>query len=312
MEFISIGYGGEYILKNLCVFLRHKNHTCYEVDMADADWRRNYSFFQFTDPPTLLSSHHPYLDKAAFRLHHRIDEDIEALNFFIRDLNIANSFWFPHDLIDMVRDDEFGFLSLFKCVFLPRNDIELKDKLNLFTRVESLGFVKHINPKRVTLLSQNNIIFLPSEIGFYGRNPDLFERRFRPLLKLQPDFKILKCIGSDYLENIAKSYGCFVHDSEIPASDLIDSASIVVTCGVSSIIAESHDLTTVICLKDGVHSEEYQNEILLRYKNAKLLNISDAVLYINNIESNYHFKYDSNKNCKVVDIVSIYNILTSR
>lgn len=311
-QFLLIGYGGEYILHELFLLLKSRKHVCHEINMADPNWR-NYIYNINPDQPlTLLTSHHPFLDRSAFRLHHRLDVDIESIYFFIRKLNITESYWFPHDLIDMIREDEFGFLPNFKFIFLPHPNDELIKRVSKITSVGFFGLIKNITPKKLKIVNKDKIIFLPSEISFYGRNPDIFLKRFEALFKICVDFKVLEYPGSEILEGIAASYGCFVHNANTPAIDLINASDLVITCGGSSIIAESSSVTNTICLADDIFSREYQHKILNNYPNVKLLDISEAINYINSkLFKNNSLADNFPTQVNHPDIEKIYDILIS-
>jgi hypothetical protein len=175
--------------------------------------------------------------------------DVESLPLLVARYRPHKTYFIPHDLVEPIKDEELTALNLVDAIFLPDSRHWY---LAQYTDIYVSGW---IGSSANRYFPEVTIVLLPSEIAFYmAAGPDAFARVFAEVLQWRPRVKFPVFPGVETLERIAADYGCEVIAASTPSGAVIESGRIIVTNGLSSIVAEAVlSQRSVVCLADQTH-----------------------------------------------------------
>jgi hypothetical protein len=230
-----------------------------------------------------LSSQHPYINNIAWAHFYRYESDLIDLQEAIDLLSPDRVFYVPHDLAFPIKDEEVLALKAVTAALMPSDAFWY---LRRITNVFNVGWIGNLKPEGPqTAPTSAGIAFLPSEIGYYrDLGPDYFIHIFESIWPLKPTVKFPLMDGIEIFEDALRDLGIDVLPMRSSAAQLIDSSSIVLANGLSSIIFEAHSRgRQTICLMDASQPEKLQRQHFAALDGLKLLPIEKAADYVRSL-----------------------------
>jgi hypothetical protein len=281
MRVLTSGVDSEYVLAQLCGYLRQNRWDVTELDFGSfkGDPRNLIGNFKGEDTVYITSAHTNLTLRVAEVIAPKMPDlypnYLSPLEI-IRAVNPALSIYIPHDLLTPYGDtnlNEFRFLDLFDYVLAPTASPALQAALGLETKVVDAGWIKHANlnissprirtaandrPKVALFVSM--LEHLRWRYGIEG-----VASYFAPLLKANVRIKLPAWSGVDKIEVALQEAGeAEVVPSQENSINLILESDIIVCNGASSIHAEAVLMgRPAICLLDdnGVSTAEQRSKL---------------------------------------------------
>lgn len=281
--YLFVGLESEYVLAPLARHFRTLGHECLEIDFSVAGWRDRIAAVGGR-PIVLITSHHPYMDRYAFRAFYGATGDVLSVPELIGWLKPSACYFVPHDLTEPLKPDEISSLSLFDAIFMPNDDYW---SFQRYTRVVKAGWIKTSAAQNAQAPAAFTIAFLPSEFVAYRRlGAAAFKRAFDPILALKPVVKPVIMPDIDAILDTMRSSGCALLPAQTLSSEVIQQASIVVTNAMSSIGVEAALAgVPVICIEDGIHDPQLQRRAYAAYPEVRLMPCEAAARWLKTMQS---------------------------
>lgn len=261
---VCVGAGSEYPFSVLAQHIQARGVHCLEIDMARPEWRKNAETAMTFPRRVLLTSQHPNSSSVVLNaIYGTAGVDVVPLADAVEMFKPERTIYVPHDLTEPIKVTELFALRHVDVALMPTAEYWF---LNRYVRVEQVGWIQTLGPPDEAPLAPVHATFLPTDIGFYSQRPELFAERFGAVLALRPTLKLPPYPNTEPLISIAKEYGCSVLPAATRATAAIAASSIVVTTGVSSILAEASSSGKVtFCIADGVIPLETQRRAVARW-----------------------------------------------
>jgi hypothetical protein len=259
---VFAGYASEYPFRELAKRLRVSGVNVTELDMSCTNWRLSLSDIMSHSRRVLFSSQHPYMGAREYEHIYGIQDDILNLSCIIELTSPTASYFLPHDLVTPIKDHEIPALALMTGALMPHSSFaQLRDVVDVI----SVGWIGELAFSSAPSHNRRfKFSLLPSEMGYFLRKGlDHFLEFFGPLLALSPIVKLPRMKQSAHLSSELKRLGVTIVSPETPAEHVIACTNVVVSNGLSSILAEASYFGRIpICLIDGIHSESAQRHYL--------------------------------------------------
>ena len=259
---VFVGYASEYPFRDLAKQLRSIGVNVAELDMSCSHWRSFVPGIMTHSTRILFSSQHPYMGKKEYEHIFGIKDDVLNLSGIIDLIEPSASYFVPHDLVTPIKKHEVPALALINGAFMPNTSFtHIRDVVEVFDAgwIGALAFsTAPVKPHSFT------VSVLPSEIGYFQRRGlDRFLEMFGPLFAFKPIFKLPRMKGLDHLSDALTRLGVNLAPSETPAEHVIACSDVVVSNGLSSVLAEASYFGRMpVCIIDGIHSESLQRQYL--------------------------------------------------
>lgn len=255
MTLVFLGMGSEYSLRPLAAEARRRGLSTLEVDMYAPGWKASLDQLvpqQFV----LITSSHPFVDGTFHDEVFGVRAEIAALPSIVAQYQPRRIYYLPHDLAEPFKDDEVYALPMFDALLMPN---EQAWYLRQYTRVEVVGWIGTASD---AIVCNCHIAFLPSEIAHYRHaGAPIFAQAFEPVLRMRPMVKFPAFPGLQPLLECVKAYDCEVLPPETSSTAVIRSADLVVSNGLSSVVAEAARMgRSTLCIADGVHPLAAQHQ----------------------------------------------------
>ncbi|MFZ5826819.1 MAG: hypothetical protein ACOY94_21215 [Bacillota bacterium] len=236
--FFGYGAGSEYVLTPLADRMARLGHTVVELDLMATHDPDKVLKGLIGREVVFVTSAHLFLDHHNMhRIYRQPGRAVSALE--VMDLlQPARSYYYPHDLVTPVLDEDSRWLSLFDALLSPLPHL---GHLERFTRVVEVGWVK--KTKWLTPRPANRpprIVHTLSNFShFRSMGLDRMYEFWRPLWELGVEVKLPYWPGSDECEAYLKERSIGVVPAATPIFDLLDQCDVAITNGNSSVNVEA-------------------------------------------------------------------------
>lgn len=265
---LTSGVDSEYVLGNLCEYLRRNSWDVTEIDFGTfkTNPRDVIKDFQGKDTVYITSAHTNLtlrLAESVVPMLPKLYPNYLAPIEFISAIKPSLSIYVPHDLLTPYGDsnlNEFRYLDLFDYILAPIDSPALQAALGATTKVISAGWIKHAALQMSEPLKTEQDNFAPRVALFvsmiehlrlkYGA--DGVVDYLMPLLKPNVRIKLPAWHGVDQIEAALKARGqAEVIPSGSNSIELILDSDVIICNGASSIHAEAALMgRPAICLLD--------------------------------------------------------------
>ncbi len=235
--FFFYGYGSEYVLHPFFRYVRSMGFDAFEVNLFEGgDPTTILRALKNRDVVFLTSAH---LLRGAYSLQ-KIYPEIAGACFapveLISELRPICSVYYPHDLVEPIVLEEDLFIDCFDIYLIPEPHMGFYED-RLFC--QNVGWIKHrgvpvTNPKvsRVWPISEF--------IGLRKQGLERSSKLLAPLLQQDVAIKFPQWWGHQEFEDYYRSLGLQVIDAGTNTFDCILNADLVVSNGMSSVVAEAY------------------------------------------------------------------------
>ena len=245
--FLFFGYGSEYSLHDLYVYMREVGHECVEIDMLNhPDVVGALRALEGRQVIFLTSAHLLYDDQNFFyyKTHRKV---VSALHV-ISTLKPVASIYYPHDLKDPVKEEELPYLPLFDLFLSPL--AKLQD-LEAFVPVKQVGWIKRqrstapvmpedFNPPRKVFFTGAYQYYL--NLGF-----DSFYKEYQPLFDAGIAVKLPLWHEAERFEEFLRARGVTVYPSQANSIHVMEENEVIFTQALSSVGIEACGVGKRVC-----------------------------------------------------------------
>ncbi len=278
-KILATGVASEYVLADLCEYLRLKGWDVLEIDFDHfkGDVRNHLMQLQGSEIAYLTSAHTNLslrvADVIAPTLRSHYPNYMSPLEI-IEHINPSLSIYIPHDLLTPFGDknlNEYRYLDLFDYILTIQEPIGLQATLGQHTKVIQSGWIKYTDanatnwrpPKKESPKIALFVSMLEHLRWRYGINGIV--DYFLPLLSPGMKVKLPAWDGAEEIEGKLKEIaGVEVIPSRTSSIELILDSDLIICNGASSIHAEA-DLMgrPTICLLDeeGISSSDQKEKL---------------------------------------------------
>lgn len=278
--YICYGYGSEYVLHDLYLELVKTQET-YEIEpLLEPVTRTLKRIGDLSNADVyFLTSAHPLFDNRYFN-------DISGVSdYFVPSPLVLHShfhpkrsFFFAHDLIQPLIDDESPYFSVFDYVVIPY-ELQLHPYLRESTTFLSHeGWIKYSNLDKPSKKKYTyKLTFFLSDFKWHmNKGHDFTYTKFKPLFDAGAAVKLPVYPGDKEFEAFLRTKNVRVIPAEVKSTCAILQSNAVITNGLSSTSAEAYLLgkPTMLIRDDEIYTlDKYQG---LHASFPKLVILDDA------------------------------------
>ncbi len=255
--YLFYGFGAEYVLHPLYTAMKQAGHTCIEIDPLQTP----DSIQQIHDMKDrniiFVTSAHFLLNEKNFKYFYPTESHFYGTLEVMCLLKPAASVYIPHDLTQPVIDYEKEYLNQFTAFCTPCEPFT--SAYAPYTQTKEMGWIKYQNHSNIIIPTHRAIWFISDFILHLKWGTAHSYRLLEPILSQGVSIKFPHWPGSDEFEEYFSQKGIHVYPSTENTIDLIHAHEIILTNGLSSLIAESYfSGKTTLNIKEGSH---YGNDL---------------------------------------------------
>lgn len=249
--YLFYGFGAEYVLHPLYTELKSRRKECVEIDALTIGNSRNIiNKLKGTDVVFVTSAHF-LMDQKNFTDFYPTTKKFYSVLEIIALLKPIKTVYIPHDLTQPLIDYETEYLNQIDLFLTPSEPYT--SIYSQFCRVEEIGWIKYQassnqEAKKRKNQNANKALWLISDYVLHKKmGVEASFEATNPILKQGVSIKFPIWFDTSKFESYYIKKGAFVYPSATNTIDLILQHDIIITNGLSSIIAESYLLgkTTV-------------------------------------------------------------------
>ena len=237
-KYIFYGFASEYVLHDLFLTMQKKGFDVIEIDALMIKNSKKIINSLKGQKTTLITSAHLLLDKENFTKFYPNNNSFYSVLEIISLLKPTKKFFIPHDLTTPLIEHEEKFLNQFDIFFSPCEPYT--SMYSRYCRVEEVGWIKSRHSGKPYKPKNNAIWFLSDSKYHIDIGPSSSYSMTKPVLDQGVSIKFPFWKDIEDLENFYRQEGAHVIDSTINTYDLINAHKLIITNGISSIIAESY------------------------------------------------------------------------
>ncbi len=253
ITFLFYGCGSEYVLHSLYEEFSKRKYDCMEIDVMAHEDSRSLVDFLSDRKVVFITSAHLLMDKKNFSVFYKTENEFYGPLEVIDILKPLKSFFIPHDLTQPLIHFEEMFINQFDYFLSPCEPYT--SLYSQYVKTEEVGWIKYTGEKASLKKQKNKAIWFLSDfvVHLTMGAADSFAK-ISPILKQGISIKFPLWEGSDEFEEFFSKKGIHVYPSQENSIDLISQHDIILTNGLSSVVAESYLLgKTTINIMEGSH-----------------------------------------------------------
>lgn len=245
--FLFFGYGSEYTLHDLFVYMKGKGDDCLEIDMlTHEDVVGALKALLDKEIVLMTSAHLLYDDKNFF--FYKSHRKIVSVLHIISTLKPRLSVYYPHDLNDPIKVEEIPYLPLFDLFLSPLENLKYLEK---YLPVVPVGWIK-CQPKTKRVMPEkfnvSRAVFFTGAYQFYLKQGfDVFYETYKPLFDAGVAVKFPKWNENHLFESFLRERGVNVYPSEANSIHVMEENDIIYTQALSSVNIEACALGKRVC-----------------------------------------------------------------
>lgn len=269
IKYLFYGFGAEYVLNPLCKELAKRGEDCIEIDALSVKNSKNIIRKLSGQQVALVTSAHLLLDQKNFTdFYHTRNKFYSVLEIIVL-LNPVRTIFIPHDLTQPFIQYESEYLNQFDFFLSPSEPYT--SIYSQYIKTEEVGWIKYrASPSRRqgfgrqarlrsasplrTINSNRAIWFLSDYVLHQKMGPEASFSKIAPVLKQNVAIKFPIWFDTPVFEFYFRKKGIEVYPAETNTIALIQNHDMIITNGLSSLIAESYLMgKTVINIMEGSH-----------------------------------------------------------
>ncbi len=240
--YICYGYGSEYVLHDLYLELS-KKHETYELepfvepvqDVLSRIGNISHSDVYFFTSAHLLFDNKYFIDVSGVSTY-VVPSPLELISH----LHPKMSFFFAHDLVQPILQEEIPYLSLFDYIIIPYElpfESHVKQESTILSQEGWIKFTnQNLHPKR----SKYRLLFTLSDFKWHmNKGHDYTYQKFKPIFDAGAAIKLPIYPGDTKFEIYLKKKNVCVIPANTNSTQAILQSSCVITNGLSSTSAEA-------------------------------------------------------------------------
>lgn len=250
--YLFYGFGAEYVLHPVYEAMKQHGHQCIEIDaLTIADSKTQIENLQGSEVVFITSAHF-LLNEKNFKYFYPTDNHFYGTLEVMALLKPKASVYVPHDLTQPLIDFEKDYLNQFTTFCSPCEPFT--SVYSHYTQTREVGWIKYPQKPNTIIRKQGAIWFLSDFILHLNWGVEKSFKLLAPILRQGVSIKFPLWPGSDEFETYFSKNGTHVFPSKANSIDLIQAHDIVLTNGLSSVIAESYFLgKTTVNIMEGSH-----------------------------------------------------------
>ncbi len=250
--YLFYGFGAEYVLHPLYTEMLAKGYHCIEIDpLAQADSKKQIEQLKGQEVVFITSAHF-LLNEKNFGYFY------DSQNHFYGTLEVLSllrpkaSVFVPHDLTQPLIDYEKEYLNQFTAFCSPCEPFT--STYAHYTKSIEMGWIKYKQKPKTILRKQGALWFLSDFVLHLNWGVEKSFELLEPILSQGISIKFPLWPGCETFETYFTEKGIHVFPSSENSIDLILAHDIILTNGLSSIVAESYFLgKTTVNIMEGSH-----------------------------------------------------------
>lgn len=250
VTFLFYGFGSEYILHPLYIEMSKRGNNCVEIDAFITKNSKILIDTLVGKTVVFITSAHLLLDKKNFTDFYPNTNTFYSVLEIISRLRPLRSIYIPHDLTQPLIRNERQFINQFDVFLTPCEPFT--SAYEQYCNVIEVGWIKY--RKQQSKSKKSAIWFLSDYVLYVKMGPEKSYRVLASIVQQGVAIKFPAWTDSNRFEQFFKKQGVHVYSSLENTVDLIQDHSIILTNGLSSIIAESYFLgKTTVNIVEGSH-----------------------------------------------------------
>lgn len=250
--YLFYGFGAEYVLHDVYSEMIKKGHTCIEIDPLKYKESKEKIEKLKEKEVIFVTSAHFLLNEKNFKYFYPSENHFYGALEVMALLQPHASIFVPHDLTQPVIDYEKEYLNQFTAFCSPCEPFT--STYAHYTKSVEMGWIKYKHKPKTILRKQGALWFLSDFILHLNWGVEKSFEILQPILSQGISIKFPNWPGSDEFEKYFTGQGIHVFPSTENSIDLILAHDIILTNGLSSVIAESYFLgKTTVNIMEGSH-----------------------------------------------------------
>lgn len=241
--FLFFGYGAEYSLHPLFLYMTRMKDHCIEVDLLTHPNPITALKELRGQEIVLITSAHLLYDYNNFSFY-RTDREIVSVLHLISTLKPTVSVFYPHDYQDPIKIEEFSYLPLFDLLLWPF--LNPDQRLKNLVKTKVVGWIKDVpnSDKRITKIRDHGrwVFFLGAYQYYLNAGFEKFFLDFSSLLSTGIAVKLPRWHENDLFEIDLAHRGVKVYPSDANSISIMRENDVIVTHALSSVTREACDL----------------------------------------------------------------------
>ena len=250
--FLFYGFGAEYVLHPVYQEMTQRGFDCLEIDpLQDTDSQEKIQRLKGNNIIFITSAHF-LLNEKNFKYFYPSDNHFYGTLEVMSILKPRASIFIPHDISQRVIGYEKEYLNQFTAFCSPCEPFT--STYSHYTKTIETGWIKYKAKEKTILRKHGAIWFLSDFILHLTWGVEKSYHFLQPVLSQGISIKFPQWPGSEEFEQYFTEKGVHVFPNKENSIDLILAHDIVLTNGLSSIIAESYFLgKTTVNIMEGSH-----------------------------------------------------------
>jgi len=254
VTYLFYGFGSEYVLHPLYLELKKRGYDCCEIDALNIKNSKKFINNLINKDIILITSAQLLLDLKNYKDFYPTTNKFYSILEIISLLKPKKSILIPHDLTEPLITHENFYLNQFDLFLSPCEPFT--SIYSAFCKTEEVGWIKYFrNNNEKIKQSKNKAIWFISDFILHikmGKKTSL--ETVLPILKQGVSVKFPYWDKSDEFEEYYAKNGISIYSAKTSSIELIKKHDVVLTNGLSSIIAESYFMgKTTLNVTEGSH-----------------------------------------------------------
>jgi hypothetical protein len=257
--FLFYGFGSEYVLNLLYSEIKKRGYNCYEVDALNTRNSKTIIKSLIKRSVVFITSSHFLLDDVNFKDFYPSENKFYNVLQILALIKPKKSVYIPHDLTQPLINMENYFLNQFDLFLSPCEPFT--SIYSQYCNTEELGWIKYTKKsfEKNKIKKRGKAIWFVSDFILHMKMGK--KKSFKLLSSVLKQGVAIKFPNWDQCKEFEQYYGKMgakVFSSTENSIDLINNHNIIITNGLSSIIAESYWLgkTTINITEGSYYGEE--------------------------------------------------------
>ncbi len=245
--FLFLGYGAEYSLHDLYVYMAAHGDECVEIDMlVHPDPETTLKSLVGKSVVFITSAHFLYdiTNFFFYRTHRAVISPLHV----IATLAPVASVYYPHDLKDPIKPEEVPYLPVFDLLLSPMDSLEQYAGL---VKTVHVGWIKRQRRQSASAPEAPHAsrrVFFPGSYQFWlNRGIGPFLEHYAPLFDAGIAVKLPRWHDNGVFEEALLARGIHTYSSEANSIDVMEANDVIYTEALSSVGVEACALGKRVC-----------------------------------------------------------------
>jgi len=245
--FLFLGYGAEYSLHDLYVYMAAHGDKCVEIDMlVDPNPESTLKSLIGKSIVFITSAHFLYdiINFFFYRTHRKVISPLHVIST----LCPVASVYYPHDLKDPIKAEEVPYLPVFDLLLSPKDSLQQYAGL---IKTVNVGWIKRQRRQSASSPECPNAsrrVFFPGSYQFWlNRGIGSFLEHYAPLFNAGVAVKLPRWHDNDVFEEALRACGIHTYSSEANSIDVMEANDVIFTEALSSVAVEACALGKRVC-----------------------------------------------------------------